>query len=430
MIRIKNTIKSFIDRGGHFVFSSMMVSKVLNFILSLLIVHILTKETYGNISYALSIIMIILPFSGFGLHHAMLRFGSTEKTVEAKNNMFVSFLKWGLLFSLIIIIVLFLLSDFITIRLPGSKQFLHLLTPMVIAYFGAEMIFALFRVQKNNVLFSWGVILRAILVLGLCSVFSIIFGGTGYALTYALIPLLVMLIMLIPGNRKYGISQTKRYSLDLKPYVKYGLWVGIGSIASQLVILLDTIMVGNIIADSSRLALYKVATIIPANLLFIPSILLKTDFVYIAENYKKRSFLIKYYKKYLFIFVVITVAMFAVWFIFSDLIMKMFGSQYIDAKPIITILLFMVAMAFLTRIPLGNILNALGKSPWNTYSNLILLAINVALNALMIPKYGLNGAAYATCISVGISGMINIGLFILYLNKYCDDPDKLSKNNS
>ena len=294
MISIKNTWISFKNRGGHFVFSSSILSKIIGFILSVLIVRILPETVYGNISYAMSIMMIIIPMSGMGLHHSLLRYGSIESDNENKNNLFVRFLKSGSIASVFMIITLILFSKLISKNVPDAQKFILLLSPLILTFFISELLFSYFRTQKNNKQYSFGMILKSILMLVLCIVFSIIAGGDGYVIAYVVVPLIVAILMLIKGKNIYGINIAQSNDMQMSEYIKYGLWVGVGTIASKLVVMLDIIMVGNIIGDSLQLAIYKVATIIPTNLMFIPMLLLRTDYVYFAEKYQNTKFLINY----------------------------------------------------------------------------------------------------------------------------------------
>ena len=107
------------------------------------------------------------------------------------------------------------------------------------------------------------------------------------------------------------------------------------------------------------------------------------------------------------------------WFVFNDFILSIFGQSYSNSKPIIMILLIMLISSFLFRIPLGNMLAAVGKSKWNSISNFVLVIENIILNSILIPLYGITGAAIATTISIWTSGLIDIGLFVFYLKKYC-----------
>jgi O-antigen/teichoic acid export membrane protein len=421
MNNIKQTLRSFIDRGGHYIFSSTMMSKILNFALSIIIVRILSKEVYGNISYANSIMQILMALAGFGLHNSLLRFGAIEKSVEGKNNIFRNLLKWGSIFSLILVVVVYLSSDLISIRLPGAAQYLRLFSPLIYTFFLLQLMLYFFRIHKNNRLYSIGIMVKSVLIVLFCTLFALLFGGKGYVIAYTTVPIIVAMAMFIFANKQYKIFPVPIIKkINIKPLINYGIWVGLGTIASQFVIMMDTIMVGNIIADSSQLALYKVATILPMNLLALPIVLLTTDYVYIAEKYNDKVFLKNYYMKYLKLFLVIVIAILAGWFIFDDLIIKLFGSGYEGVKPLISVLFIMLAGSFLFRIPLGNIIAAVGKSKWNGISNIFLVVVNFTLNSLLIPRYGLMGAAISSVISIWFSGLIDIILFKYYLKKYCN----------
>ncbi|MDZ7822435.1 MAG: oligosaccharide flippase family protein [Candidatus Marinimicrobia bacterium] len=346
--KMAGIFQAFKDRGGHWVFSSMLFSKLMNFILSILIVRFLAEAVYGNISYAFSIIQIILPLAGLGLHHSLLRFGSVRREKEAKNALFIRFLINGTLYSVILMILLIAAAPLLTRRLPDSGPYLRLFSLLLLTFFLSELLLSYFRIQKNNRLYSTGLGIKSVFMLLVCSLAAFFCHGKGYVWSYTLVPLLLFIVLMPLAVKKYDLRFTQRPREKLTPFLKYGLWAGLGSIASQLVILVDTIMVANIIADSVQVAVYKVATIIPLNLLFLPMVLLKTDYVYIAENYRSGKFIKSYYKKYLAVFLAVLAMILAVWFLFSDMIMRIFGSEYAASGPIVNILMLMLAGAFLS----------------------------------------------------------------------------------
>jgi len=176
-------------------------------------------------------------------------------------------------------------------------------------------------------------------------------------------------------------------------------------------------MIGILLAQSTQVATYKAASLIPFSLIFIPSVFMQTDFVYIAEKYEQKQYLISYYKKYLMVFLLITAVILGIWYSCGDLIVRIFGPEYIDAKPLINILMINVFTTFLFRVPLGNMLAAVGKASWNSYSAMALLGINLLLNLWLIPLFGVYGAAYATVSSIALSSLLNVILFLVYLKQ-------------
>ena len=115
--------------------------------------------------------------------------------------------------------------------------------------------------------------------------------------------------------------------------------------------------------------------------------------------------------------------MWLIWAFLGDFIFSVFGNEYMSVKPIVTILLIMVTISFAIRSPLGNMLSAVGKAKWNSYASIVLLILNILLNLILIPKYGLFGAAYATLISISAGSLIYLVLSIAYIRKL-DTGDK------
>ncbi len=403
------------------MFFSTMLTKVITFVISLIIIRIFTTNDYGNISYAFSIITLFVPVVGLGLHYSLVRFGGLEGDLQVKNNLFLSLSTWGSLFSLVLCFILIISSKWITIKIPEAGRYLRMFSPLMITFFLFQMISSYFRAQKNNKLYSFSLLLKAILSLIICPIAAYYFNVSGYIIAYVFIPFIAAVILYLLYKRQYQLRIKRHEKIPIGQYLKYGAWLGVGIIAAQLMLVLDVIMVGNILTDSNQLALYKVATIIPVNLLSIPLVLFTTDFVHIAEHASDRKFLVDYYKKYLRNIIPILLLILTVWFVFGAYIVRLFGHDYIESQPIISILFIMVIGAYIFRIPLANIISAVGKSKWNSYSNFILLIVNVTLNLTLIPRMGLKGAAIATTASIWTNGIINFIFYRYYLKRYCTE---------
>ena len=169
-------------------------------------------------------------------------------------------------------------------------------------------------------------------------------------------------------------------------------------------------------AASAEIASYRVATLIPYNLMIIPSVFMETDFVHISKNTKNSSELLSYYKNYLGIIFLISIPIFLVLFVFLDPIMVLlFSSKYSGVSEITSILMIGIIFSFFFRSPLGNILAAVGKANWNVYNAYFSLGLNVILNLILYPKYHLKGLAYSTVISFIVTGFIQFILFYYYI---------------
>ncbi len=96
---------------------------------------------------------------------------------------------------------------------------------------------------------------------------------------------------------------------------------------------------------------------------------------------------------------IVTIPM--IWLIFiaaKPLLVFVFGSQYIEAVVPLQIL----ACAYFIPLfagPTSSFLTTLGKTKVILYDTVFIYLIGVILNLILIPKYGLNGAAVATTVS-------------------------------
>ncbi|MCF7832595.1 MAG: polysaccharide biosynthesis C-terminal domain-containing protein [Candidatus Marinimicrobia bacterium] len=418
---IKKTVNSFHKRGGFHIFISTIFLRVIQFILGVLIIRLLTKEDYGNLSYAITITQLIVPFSGAGLFLSLLHFAPIQNDLNDKVNLLNFTIKRGFLYSLIVSGLIIGLAQLVAMRMPGSVIYLRLFSIYIISYFLFQTAVSFLRVLKRNKAYAAALLLNSILILILSLLGVFLSNGVGYTIGFSLAPAVTAIVVFVAIKKKEKIDfkvydKIKELPVKISDYTQYGIFAGLGNIASQMAWQLDTVMIGVLLAQSTMVATYKVAALIPFSLIFIPSVFMQTDFVYIAEKYENKKYLINYYKKYLFIFSVIVITILTVWYIFSGSIIGLFGSEYIDALPIINILMINVASTFLFRVPLGNILAAVGKAKWNSWSAIILLLINFILNYFLIPKYGITGAAYATVISISLSSAVSMVLFIKYLN--------------
>lgn len=422
MDKIKQYLGSFSKRGGFHIFFSTIFLRIIQFVLGVLIIRLLSKDDYGNLSYALTITQLIIPFSGAGLYLSLLHFGSIQESIQKKVELFNFTLKRGFVYSILIMISMFALSGLVAIKMPGSVTYLRLFIIYIMSYYLFYTAISYLRIMKKNKAYAMSLLLNSILVFVLSLIGVFVAKGTGYIIGFSIAPLITGTIVLIAIKKKADQKTTAFFksndlSISKKDYTKYGMFSGLGNIASQMAWQLDTIMIGIILAQSDMVATYKVAALIPFSLVFLPSVFMQTDFVYIAEKYKDRSYLLNYYKKYFVMFFIITSIILSVWYGLGTQIIKLFGPEYLEAQSLINILMINVATTFLFRVPLGNILAAVGKAKWNSYSAITMLFINLILNYILIPQYGIFGAAYATVLSIGLSSIIALILFIKYLNE-------------
>lgn len=94
--------------------------------------------------------------------------------------------------------------------------------------------------------------------------------------------------------------------------------------------------------------------------------------------------------------------------VFAPVLMSIFGPQFVTGQTALAIL----AIAMLVNMATGAVRAALsmgGRSGWVLMDNLAALAVNVGLNAVLIPRMGMDGAAIAWAASIVVGNLLPLG---------------------
>lgn len=408
----------------------MVLAKIIGFVISLFVANALTKPEYGFYTYAFTIISFMLPFIGFGGYQSLIYFGAELKTEEEKQALFSYAFKRGIGLSAVMAAVVILFSSLITKNLPESQFLLILLSLHLVTFTLVNYVRNYTRLIGRNDIFGkselvYSIVLLVLVIAGVLSVKE-----TGYAAAMALTPLLVGLFY----YKKIGVGSfkaSKPASLDAKAFWKYGVFVSLGAVAAQLLYAVDIMTIGNFLplefltgGDSveSKIAIYKVCSIIPLAAFVLPLAIVTTDFVHIAEQKTDAVFLKSYAKSLMKILIPAGIVVAAILHFGATYFLALFDlmaevPKYAGNENLISIFALGVIGAFIFRVPFGNLLSAVGKADWNSYISFAMLAINILLNYVLVKSYGITGAAWATTIIIWVSGVVSMMAFNFFLRR-------------
>lgn len=406
---MKDFIKGFIIRKGHFVSLALLTDKVAQLLAPYIIVMYVSQLVYGDFIYGMTIIGLMIPFSGGGLNHSLLYYGSDS---EDKRSLFNNILITGSALNFILVLVILMLSPLLTYNRPESLFYLNLLTIFMFFQFYHLILNNHYRINDSNLNYSKNNIVKSLIFVSVIISLVPHYGIYGLIIAYILSPLYSTV-------KSFKIFTYKDFSFKKSSkYIKYGLYVGLSSIASQIILLSDNIIIGNLIENSEKLSIYKIASIIPLGLFFIPNVFLTTDFVEISRMKKEKKLIIKYYKEYLKLFSIITFLLISVIYFCSDfIIIEIFGIEYMESVQILKVLLIGTIPVFLLRNPIGFILNAVGQAKINVRNTYIMLLINLMLSVILTTKFGLIGAAFGTSLTLLLGGCLNLYSIIKWLKE-------------
>lgn len=412
---IKELISGFLERSGSYVFVATILARLLSFSASWVALQLLTEQKLGLVIFAYSFIVFLIPIGGFGLDQSYIRYAALMKDSNRKNQLFLYTFKKGIFIAILFSGFLVIIGQVASIIPKESKQYFSILSFSLISYFILSMLKSYFRVQYQNKNFAYLEVAFNVILVLLVFILSYYFKETGYSFAIVLAPILASLLFLTKINLK-KIASAKLKIINFK-FWRYGLSAGLANVATQLLFALDLILIGYLLGDSEMVTHYKYVSLIPFSLLFLPQVLIATDFVKITEQIHQKEIIKKYIKNYWMLFSIISGIIVLVSFIFAENILSLFQQDYSKYVSTFKLLIIGVVGILLFRGLFGNLLSALGKAHINYWIALLSLGLNLISNLYFIPKYGLVGAAITSASIMWLSGILSFWLFWFFYNK-------------
>ena len=415
MTQIKEYINGFINRSGSYVLFSTMAARVLSFLGSWIALQLIEAKELGVILFAYGIVQFIIPIGGFGLHQSLIRYGALLKSEDEKQQLFSYVLKKGIVASIAIILVLVGIGYLIPFQFDKTYGYFSILSLSILTVFILEIIKIQFRLQHKNSLYAITEFWYNIILTGLIFGLSYLFQGMGYIIALIVSPVLTALFFIKKLNIKLHIKNNLK--ITNLSFWKYGFFGGLSSVVTQLLILIDIILIGYIIDDPIAVTNYRYISIIPFSLLFLPRVFITTDFVTFTEKIHQKDYINRYIKNYMLFFGVVSILLLLFSYFFAEQILYIFGVEYMDYADSFLILIMGIVGIYIFRGLFGNLLSSIGKIELNYYIISIAIVINVISNYYLIPLYGIKGAAITSAILMWFTGILSWLSFLYFFRK-------------
>ncbi len=402
------------EAGLHFFVSSLLV-KALSFFTSWLALRLLDNEELGRAIYAYQLIAFLLPFMGLGIGSGLLRYGGMKSNREEQDIMLVEVLRKGLLINLVLMLLLWLFSGPLLMRVEGAYTYLQIFSFMLLANYLLELVKIYALTIKKNAYFAYAESTHAILLLLFVVAGARFADVKGYALAFVLAPLLTVFIWFFSlGVPRKLFFRPLRRSMLSKEIWRYGFYTSLGNVATQLLFVIDLLLVGALLNDPLAVTTYKYISLIPFSALFLSQIYMRAHFVELSRRMEEAVFIRRFIRRYHLVFLLLFAFFFGFCFVFSVPLLRLFDAAFVRYVSAFWVLCFGVGGIFLLRGLYGNLLSAAGKSHLNFYIALFSLLLNLVLNLYLIPVYGLWGAAFTSAVVMWFSGLLSLFFFRRY----------------
>jgi O-antigen/teichoic acid export membrane protein len=365
--------------------------------------------------FAYNIIVFLIPISGFGLHQSLIRYGALIKSDEEKNSLFLYVLKKGIVASLGLITLIITCSFFINFQFKDTQSYIIILSFLVLPSFLLEVIRAQFRLKHNNKAYAYTEFLHSIILLTSILLLSYFFKEVGYAIALLITPLLTSLFFIKKLNINFN-SKIKLSIINLS-FWKYGFFASLSNVLTQLLFVIDILLIGYLLKDTAMVTNYRYISLIPFSLLFLPRVFIATDFVAFTENIYQKKYIVNYIKNYMLFFFSASIFLVCFCWLFSTEILSILDTNFLQYSDTFLILIIGITGIYIFRGLFGNLLSSIGKAHINYYIASFALIINIISNYYLIPKYGIKGAAITSAFLMWFTGIISAFLFVFLYKK-------------
>lgn len=401
--------------------ASAVVEKVAYVLIFAIIARKLTKPEFGTYNLILTLLFIGGMLVNCGTEGVIVREGAKNPgklPLLFANCVFISFFLSLFAWPLMIVVSLFLKYDHDVIMMIGAGG-------VVLIFMGVGQIAgAIIRAHQRMETLALVSCCISLLTL-LLNLFVVWMGGS----------LRLLIGAVVVGEAVKGsalVFVVHRYFIRLKLTADKAIMVELLKLAAPFAVLmaygvlvhrLDILMVGWL-KTNDDVAIYATAARITDFLALLAGSMVGAIYPYIsAKSMGSRKELLNTYEDSIAVFAILGFGTaFAAILLAKPLILFVFGHSYeISAVP-----LRWLAWAFLFSVlsgPVGTVLIAAGDQMKRlVVLGLVVLACNIGLNLWLIPDYGYNGAAIATCLSAvaGFVGRLLLSrLYFGELSNFC-----------
>ena len=411
-----SAIKSLLEKGFFHIFIGNTLVKCVGLCSAILLPRILVPEsTYGMLGTVDNVNSYLILLNGLGLGNSVLRFSAMKDTREEKTAIFKFCLKFGLIADCLI------LSTFLPFlmfsQLPSESNYgaarIYILVACFIPLLTYIQDIAMLYMRANlmNKSFSKISVVYTILYAG----FQIILGrfcalnGVFIGRYIALSVTVLICFWLLFRNNALAKESTLLSTSQKKEIVIYGMGAMISNAFSLIMPYNETLVVNMVLKDLNSTAYYKAASMIPSNLQFIAT----SVAVFVFPHFAKHTGCWKWIRKNVLLVILgmvsIMIPVIVVGYcLSSNIILWIYGENYAPAIEIMKPMWFAFGINAIIRIPIGNILAALGELKFNIILSVFISMLHFAMDFFFISQMGIGGAAYALMIAYSVSSLCSL----------------------
>ncbi|WP_181347752.1 MATE family efflux transporter [Thalassobacillus sp. CUG 92003] len=371
---LQKLVESFFGRISYMIFSLLF---------SLICTRIYGVELFGVYTHAFTIVTILMIVARAGLDNGMMYSIPRNKYLHVSFSFVVNF---------ILAVGLTIIGGFIY-----NDPYIWFVLPLIWLVSSEQLFFALYRTEGKIKEFYFingfmAILLRVVFVI-LC---YFLIGQNEYSIAIA------VYLSFLFSNLIYILHQKGKFQkihFDMG-HLKYSFPLLFATLMATIINKVDILMLGSM-ATKQDVGVYQITFQISSTIsifLFVFNTVFAPKIADLYHNNKLEE-LRRIYVNSTRALAALAALYFATIVIFDDFILWVFGEEVVAGKTA----LLMRNVAQLINVAVGSVwlmLSMTGKPKFQMYANFCAVIMNIALNFVLIPEYGINGAAFASMVAI------------------------------
>lgn len=376
----------------------------------------LQPAVYGDIALAYTIVAVLGSTLLLGIHEGVTRLGTATDDEGERTDLIIAAFLTATLSGVTGIGLVAFGSDIIATYMsnPEIRKYLLLVAPYLLLYPLSRIVIAHLRIQQRS---ATMIITRAIVarVVALVLLFgaAVLIGGPTVGVIYWLsVPFVIVLI-----GGALSIKRIKYRRVRLPPRTTFGeLWSFSWPLAASSIVFLflsqlDVLMIGYFLS-SNEVGYYRaIQPLRQGAMIFLGSF----SFLFMPlatqafqnEEFEELDVLFGSVTKWAVVLTLPLISTFI--FLPETVVVAFFGEPYISAAVPLSILsggLFLRAVVG----PNGDLVKAIDRPKVEAIASVVGVTGNFLLNLVLIPRYGIMGAAVATVVGYGVYNGVELAI--------------------
>lgn len=418
----KNNVNSSLHKvakGSAIIYMGSLLSALLIFAGRLIIIHFWSKSDYGIFSLAFVVLTIISFTATLGMNTGAIRsiaYNRGKKDYKKIPELISSSVLISIIASIIFGALLFFLSEFMANNIFNDAA---LITPFKVFGIGVpfltliDILVSLFRgfnQVKPTVYFQYILINLLFPIFLIVVIFfdqSVVNIYHSYLASSIVVSILLLIYVYKTTTPSELFSVKSALGSTARKLVSFSLPLLGSSMFFMLVIWTDTLLLG-VFRSSSEVGLYNAASplaqfisfpLVSIGLIYMPVLSELYARGKLDEIRRNFSILTKWLSLTIF-------PLFLVLFIFADTIVTfLFGSEYILSANALRILSLGYMIHNLSGQSTATLIG-IGENRFILYTSAFVAVLNIFLNIILIPPFGIEGAAIASAIALFTTNLI------------------------